>query len=237
MEEYLKLAHDKRLNKAEMNSLIYSIRQCVNFGHEAKDYLNSRQLKSSIVYNYLLILKGLGLPVVTFRETERYRFMLWLSLQQTWDKIGIIFLRTNFFDFNSMKLGAAKGDDIYESAYTSLMSGSSQRDVANMIHNSEPVTIRNVTIYQHGKDVIIVSFIKSGNKYKTHHVFMKFMNTGAESFPVAQQSAQPMPVPQQIYYQQRPAFDPDKDIVPVKKDRQDVSFIDDLLNKNPFPYH
>ena len=175
----LHLAMQKRLNKSEMNSLISSIKQCTNFNQDAKIFIEANKLQKSVVYQYAKVLKNLGYPVKIFRETERYRFMLALSLQQTWDDIGPIFKKTKFIDLKGHKknMPTHRIDNLYEYCYDCVINGKNKEDIANLIKNTEEQEIRHVAIYQDGNNVIIVSFIKPSNIYKVHNVYYRLNQT------------------------------------------------------------
>ena len=171
---YLNLAMQKRLNKSEMNSLVSSIKQCKYFSKDAEIFLEANKLQKSVVYQFAKVLKDIGYNIVIFRETERYRFMLALSLQQTWSEIGPIFQKTRFIDLKGHKKAEGQPrEDLYDYCYKCIINGTNKEDVANFIKNCEEVEIRHVAIYHNCNDVIIVSFIKPSNIYKVHKVYYK----------------------------------------------------------------
>ena len=87
----------KNLNKSERNSLLRSIHRFCDFGNEAETYLKNLKVPTSIILSYALFLNKLGVPVLLCRESERYNFMLYLSLQQTWNHgLGQIIQETAF---------------------------------------------------------------------------------------------------------------------------------------------
>ena len=184
MFPYIQLATKKNLNKSEMNSLLASIQQCSSFDNDADTFLNSQKIQKSIVFQYAKVLKEIGFKVKLFRETERYRFMLSLSLQQTWNEIGPIFKNTNFFDLKGQKKQATYVQtDLFNYCYNWLLRGANKLEVAKFIRNSETeVDIRHVAIYQNGADVIIVSFTKPSNIYKPHKIFYRFNSQQRRSY-------------------------------------------------------
>ena len=174
MQYYLNLAKQKKLNKAEMNSLMTSIKRCTDFGFEARDFIESRQLKSSIIYQYILQLQQMGIPITIFRETKRYRFMLALTLQQSWKFLQPIFERTSFFDFSIPKVIKCNPQDPFETAYSRLISGDSEENVANFIRGSFIFPIRHILIFHAMENVIIICFIRTNTDFKIFNVFSRF---------------------------------------------------------------
>ena len=172
--DYLYFAKSKGLSVADRTSLMESINECGDFGKEADDYLNSQRVVASVVFELMKVLKSIGIPVKIFRETDRYRFMLYLSIQQTWHQgLGNILTNTRFTNISTpmVKVPILHPDPYFE-AYKSYSEGMSPEDISLFLVKNEEQPIKWVSYTKHGNEIMICSYIKKRNKFTTYKIFI-----------------------------------------------------------------
>lgn len=167
----MSLVQKKKLNRAEKRSLLSSIQSCDNFGTNAHEFIISCDIYDSIIFSYCRALRYFDVPFISFRETERYKFMLELSIQQTWSKgLGDILSRTKFFNVQSVSTyeGLIPFEGLHF-AMQSFFANHSYEEVVSIVVKSYPET-RFVSIYHHDSRLIICAFSKKTNKFNISRV-------------------------------------------------------------------
>lgn len=176
MKDYIKIAAKKKLNRAERRSLFSSISACKNFGTDADEYLASADVYDSIVYAYCRVLRRIGVPFTSFRETERYKFMLSLSMQQTWSEgLGVALKNTTFVNCKDypISLNKAAGNPYIE-CFNSIQKGVSPVDAAAKLRANEDERIRWISILHYQDKIVIATYMKKTNKFSLHRCYGKF---------------------------------------------------------------
>ncbi|EAX99957.1 hypothetical protein TVAG_267260 [Trichomonas vaginalis G3] len=200
MKDYIKLAAKKKLNRAERRSLISSISACKNFGTNADEFLSKADVYDSIIYTYCRALRRIGIPFTSFRETERYKFMLSLSIQQTWDDgLGSVLSNTLFLNCKDYPISNFKEpSDPYHAAYQSLLKGVYPMDVAAKLRAQEDERIKWISVYCNQNRVIIASYIKKTNKFSlnrclsTYNGMIEFTDEDIYDFEKGRNTKQPI---------------------------------------------
>lgn len=193
-KELVKKVSSKNLNKAEKNSLISSIESCTEWGNETINYMKTVDAPPSLIYQFVQALGKVGWNVISFRETLRYRFMIALTIQQTWKQgIGEILTRTNFIKCKNLKTAHKSFSDPYITALNVLQnkeptfetrgiskndnsSGSMRSDIlvcrqiGSLISSNEFANIEWIAVYRYGTNSMIASFTKPKQKIE----FCKF---------------------------------------------------------------
>ena len=175
-KKYLDMAMNKKnLNKSERNSLLRSISICKDFGDDAQKYLETLKIPNSIIYNYAEFLKTIGVPVFTCRESERYNFMLYISLQQTWKSgLGDIIKHTKF-----IPLGKSDKPKNMHLTNDQIMKKLKDEDVPQKVieefmESVDASVLRYLLVYAKFDRYLILSFSKPSNKFEIVSKFESF---------------------------------------------------------------
>lgn len=169
MKNLICIVQKKKLNRAEKRSLLSSIAACHNFGVEAHNYVRDSDVYDSIVFSYCRTLRYFGIPFISFRETERYKFMLELSIQQTWS-LGIGEALTNTKFFNASRLPTYQPEvkeDYFDLALSTLKKNKNYEEVASILKASNP-DIRYISILDSPSQIILCTYTKKTNKFNIH---------------------------------------------------------------------
>ena len=173
-DEYLLFVDRKMLNTADKNSLKESIKECKEFGPEAEIYLNSQKVVSSVIFEFLKLLSTQNYPIMIFRETDRYKFMLYLSIQQTWNRgLGDILMGTTFVCITTpYPKGRIAHEDAYGEACKQFREGINVEEITKFLLQTDSEKLRWCSFTQIGDRYIICSYIKKGNKFKLHKTYI-----------------------------------------------------------------
>ena len=180
----LKLVETKSgLNHSERNSLLRSIHMCYNYGDDAESYLKTIKVPTSIIISYVHYLRSLGIPAFTCRESDRYNFMLYLSLQQTWNLgLGNIIQNTEFIPVGLSEKPKNHNPKLLD-IITKLTILGIPESISQSFLSTIPIsTLRYVVAYASSGHCIIMTFYKRGNKFE---VVTKFENFSAPSQPIS----------------------------------------------------
>ena len=159
----------KSLDIHDKHSLIKAINSFENFGDDAEKYLKMLNIPDSILYGYLKTLEKLGFQVQLAREADRYKWVLYLCAQQTWNILKDVFEHTKIICIKSTRepqvLKKVIEGNIFKEALNKFLKGESNDYITNFITEKNP-DIKFVVLFKNGKDGIVIGFDKQKGKFK-----------------------------------------------------------------------
>ena len=168
----------KNLKLAEKSSLISSINKCTEWGDDAEKYIISTKICPSLFYQYALALRNIGVPVRHFRESLRYRFMLFLSLQQTWKgNLGEIMKNTKFIDCHKIEVKENSNANPFEVAVSMLKNNEDYEKVAAVLKEGCTEKILWCSFYVNNGNILICTYVKPKQIYQYSCLYGNFSRT------------------------------------------------------------
>lgn len=171
MKKFETIVNEKKLNATEKRSLMASIQACTDFGDDASNYIKKFKIYDSVLFTYCRVLRYMGIPFISFRETDRYKFMLELSIQQTWKKgLGNILLATKFYNTSNAEIFKGRiNNDPFVEAMKLLFANHDYKQIISLIFTGFP-DIKFVSLYNNGTTAIIAGYYKKNNKFSLFRV-------------------------------------------------------------------
>ena len=160
----------KSLDIHDKNSLLQSLNSFADFGFDSENYFSARKLPDSVLYWYLRVLGKFGFPVTLVREADRYKWMLYLCIQQNWISLKDVFDHTHFLKIKTKYEGMVQNslnENNYKEALIKIANGNSSESVIEFLKQKN-YFLKYVAIYQKDDDVIVLGYNKPKGKFKVH---------------------------------------------------------------------